>query len=73
MEEVVKEKELLSYIKELFLQNGEEIEFPRKPNFSIRKKGNNNIEQITLYYDEYMLIIFTENGRLTTYRVMPIK
>ena len=53
-------------------ENNEVLTILRKPNFIIRK-GNGEHEQWSFYYNNYVLVVFLENGKPKSYHIMPVK
>lgn len=67
-------EEVINYLSDLKKEKDKEIVFFKMPNFVIKERNRDrDLEQITMYYDYYALVIFVENGRPVTYRVIPIK
>ena len=59
-------------LKLVFKERNEEINIIKEPNFTITKR-NDNLAQVSFYYDNSVLIVFFENGKPSSYTVLPIK
>ena len=53
-------------------ENNEILTITKSPNFVIARK-NGEQEQWSLYYNNYVLVVFLENGKPKSYHIMPVK